>query len=121
MLVTNRLAVPSSLLAVGCLEMSKENLPIACSLPARESRNQIGEWQALVEHQIATHRTNDGFEVVYDVDVSEVVEDLAQREAACCGFLDMAFTRTPDSVRLRVTSPNPDALPVIELLVGVQR
>lgn len=100
--------------------MAMKRLPIACSLPARESRNQIGEWQALVDHQIATHRVNDGFEVVYDVEVSDVVKDLAQREAACCGFLDIDFARTPDGVRLTVTSPNPDAMPVIELLVGAQ-
>jgi hypothetical protein len=100
--------------------MAKRHLPIACSLPARESRNQIGEWQALVEHQVAVHRVNDGFEVVYHADVSDVVEDLAQREEACCGFLDIVSTRTPSGVRLMVTSPNPDAMPVIELLVGAQ-
>jgi hypothetical protein len=100
--------------------MAKRHLPIACSLPARESGNQIGEWQALVEHQIALQRVNDGFEVVYDAGVSDVVEDLAQREAACCCFLDIVSMRTPGGVRLMVTSQNPDALPVIELLVGAQ-
>lgn len=100
--------------------MSEKRPPIACSLPARESRNQIGEWQALVQHQVATHRVKGGFEVVYDIDVSDVVEDLVRREAACCGFLDIISTRLPDGVSMRVTSADPDALPVIELLVGAR-
>lgn len=100
--------------------MAHNDLPIACSLPARESRDQIGEWQALIEHRVAVDRVEDGYAVVYDREVSDVVEDLARREAACCGFLEIASTHTPEGVRLLVTSPNPDALAVIQLLVGAR-
>jgi hypothetical protein len=93
-------------------------LPIACSLPARESRDQIGEWQALARHNLATERVDGGYAVTFDPEVRSVVEDLARREAACCGFLDIDAAPTDDGIRLSMTSKDPDALPVIEMLIG---
>lgn len=40
------------------------------------------------------------------------------REAACCGFLNIDASHTERGVRLIITSENPDALPVIEMLVS---
>ena len=104
--------------AVECRRMAEYNKPIACSLPVRESSDQIGEWRALAEHQLTSERIEGGYAVTFDTDVSQVVEDLALREAACCGFLDIVATNTENGVRLVMTSENPDALPVMELLVG---
>ncbi len=86
----------------------------------RESKDQIGEWQALVPNQTRVERVDGGYVVTFEASVAPVVEDLARRESACCGFLDIDSRSTPDGVRLLVTSPNPDALPVIELLVGIE-
>lgn len=98
--------------------MSAHGQPIACSLPARESRDQIGEWRALIEHQLAAERVDGGYAVTFGPEMAPVVEDLATREAACCGFLDIVTTPTEDGIRLVMTSQNPDALPVVGLLVG---
>lgn len=98
--------------------MPEHYQPIACSLPARESRDQIGEWRALSAHRVTSERIEGGYAVTFDTEVAPVVEDLARREAACCGFLNIDATRTDRGVRLIMTSENPDALPVIELLVG---
>lgn len=100
--------------------MADDRQPIACSLPARESRDQIGEWRALIDHQTTMERVDGGYAVTYHPDVTPVVEDLARREAACCGFLDIVTTPTEDGVRLVMTSGNPDAIPVIALLIGHQ-
>jgi len=100
--------------------MRNQDQPIACSLPARESRDQIGEWRALVDHRVELRRVDGGYVVTFDPAVSTVVEDLALRESACCGFLAIVSTSTPAGIRLSLTSPNPDALPVIELLVGLE-
>ena len=53
-----------------------------------------------------------------DPEVAPVVEDLARREVACCAFLNIDAAHTERGVRLIMTSENPDALPVIEMLVG---
>lgn len=98
--------------------MSDDHQPIACSLPARESRDQIGEWQALIGHRKAIERVEGGYAVTYHSDVTSVVQDLARREAACCGFLDIDAIPTQDGVRLVMTSQDPDAMPVIDLLIG---
>jgi hypothetical protein len=100
--------------------MGGDRQPIACSLPARESRDQIGEWRALVDHQKTSQRVDGGYAVTYQSDVTLVVQDLARREAACCGFLDIDATPTEDGIRLVMTSENPEAMPVIDLLLGHQ-
>ncbi|MGH3650586.1 MAG: hypothetical protein ACRDU9_07730 [Acidimicrobiia bacterium] len=95
--------------------------PAHCVLaPGTGVEDQIGEWRALVDHQVELDRVDGGYAVTFDAAVSPLVEDLARREAACCGFLDIVLTSRPNGVRLTVTSPNPDALPVIRLLVGVE-
>lgn len=98
--------------------MSANPLPIACSLPARESRDQIGEWHSLLSHQVATEQVDGGYAVTYDHDVTPMAQDLARREAACCGFLDISANPTEDGIRVVMTSENPDALPVIEMLIA---
>ena len=101
--------------------MAEHRQPIACSLPARESRDQIGEWHALIDHQVMTERVDSGYAVTYHPDVTPVVQDLARREATCCGFLDIVTTSTEHGIRMVMTSESPDALPVIDLLIGSRR
>lgn len=92
--------------------------PIACSLSARETRDQIGEWRALSARRVVSERIEGGYAVTFDPEVAPAVEDLARREAACCAFLTIDVARTEHGVRLIMTSENPDALPVIEMLVS---
>lgn len=100
--------------------MADDYQPIACSLPARESRDQIGEWQTLIDHQETTDRVDGGYAVTYHSDVTPVVQDLVRREAAACGFLNIVTTPTEDGVRMVTTSENPDVRPVIDVLLGHQ-
>lgn len=58
-----------------------------------------------------------GYAATFVLDAATTVEDPPRREAACCGFLDIQTHRT-DLVRLLVRCDDPEALPVVELLVG---
>lgn len=100
------------------LGMSETDSPIACSLSDRESRNQIGEWEALIPYQVTTEQVEGGYAVTFQPEVADEVQGLARREAACCGFLNIISTTTTQGARLQMTSRSPEALPVIEMLLG---
>lgn len=65
-----------------------------------------------------SRRVNNGCAVTYHPDVASVVQDLARREVACCGFLDTITEPTGHGIRMVMTSENSDALSVIDLLIG---
>lgn len=98
--------------------MSTSFEPIACSLPARDTSDQVGEWRDLASKTLTRDRITGGYVVSFAAGDAEVVEDLARRESACCGFLEIATERFDGGIRLVMTSNNPEALPVIDLLVG---
>ena len=98
--------------------MTRSIEPIACSLPARESTDQVGEWHDLTSKTLTKHRIAQGYEITFSANEAALVEDLARRESACCGFLNIATERFEGGIRLFMTSDNPEALPVIDLLVG---
>lgn len=98
--------------------MSRSFEPIACWLPARDAKDQVKEWQDVASKTLTRGRVPGGYVVSFAAGDAEVVEDLARRESACCGFLDIATERFEGGIRLRMTSDNPEALPVIDLLVG---
>jgi hypothetical protein len=56
--------------------------------------------------------------MTFGADLIESVEDLAAREAECCSFLSIATIRSDDSIRLEITSEDPNASGVIEMLTG---
>ncbi len=93
-------------------------IPIACSVDAGEATDQIGEWRELAARSLSAERIESGFAVNFAASDAAIVEDLARREAACCSFLSIQTVRGGDGIRLVMTSENPDALPVIESLVG---
>ncbi len=98
--------------------MSDSYQPISCSLPTVDAARQSLEWLDLRRHAIRTERLDDGIAMTFGVDLADSIEDLADREASCCGFLSIITTRTESEIRLAVTSQDPDVLPVIELLAG---
>lgn len=92
--------------------------PIACSLPARESNDQVGEWRELAAKTLIRRPIDGGYVVTFAADQADVVEDLARRESACCGFLTIETKRSDEGISLVITSNNPEALPLIDLLIG---
>lgn len=92
--------------------------PIACTLGSERAADQLLEWGQLHQHAKAVEPIEHGVRMTFNSDLSEIVNDLARREAACCSFLTIS-TQTEDGLlRLDVTSENPDAAPVIAMLTG---
>ncbi|MGI9015965.1 MAG: hypothetical protein ACR2HR_02480 [Euzebya sp.] len=100
--------------------MNQPDIPIACSLSADDAANQVLEWTDLQRHVLSTQVLPHGVVMTLPLELAEVIEDLARREAACCGFLDITTTQMPDHVRLQITSEQDQALPVIQMLSGVE-
>ena len=100
--------------------MSKPMIPVACSLDASEASGQIAEWRELAARSLSAERIDGGYAVTFAASDAPAVEELARKEAACCGFLSIETTRGRDFIRLVMSSENPDAMPVIESLVGSQ-
>lgn len=98
--------------------MSRSFEPIACSLPARDASDQVGEWHDLTSRALTKHRIAEGYEITFSASEAALVDDLARRESACCGFLKIATEQFEGGIRLLMTSNNPEAMPVIDLLVG---
>ena len=47
------------------------------------------------------------------------VEDLTRREAQCCAFLTIETSRGGGEMKVVITSVNPDAGPVIDMIAGL--
>ena len=100
--------------------MAGTPVPIACTLSPRGAEAQLGEWAALREHVVDRRPVPHGQELSFLIELAPTVEDLAAREAACCSFLTIRTHRDGERVRLVITSADPAAAPVIELLTDDQ-
>ena len=98
--------------------MTHSYQPIACSLSTNKAAVQLLDWANLQSHVVITERLEHGVAMTFGADLTESVEDLAAREAECCSFLSIETSRTDDSVRLEITSEDPNASGVIEMLTG---
>ena len=57
--------------------------------------------------------------MVFPAGLASMIADLAEREVACCAFLDIVTTLDGEEVVVSITSDNPDAHAVIAALSGV--
>ncbi len=92
--------------------------PIACTLDAGTAISQLGEWAAVRGDLLASQPIPDGVILTFPIRVADVVEDLARREAVCCGFLTITTDLTGDMISVSISSPDRAAAPVIALLAG---
>ena len=82
---------------------------------------QSQAWSELGLKLISTERIGNGVAMTFPSGLASSVADLAAREAECCGFLSVRTSQTDQTVRLEITSDNPDHHPMIEGLVGMIR
>ena len=99
--------------------MRQDFEPIACSLPLWDAAKQAGEWHELSDRALDVETIDGGVSVLYPSDLTHQVRDLVAREAACCAWLSIETSPTEEGIRVKVTSSNPDARPVIEALIGI--
>jgi hypothetical protein len=98
--------------------MIDDSRPIACSLPARESRNQIGEWTALAAHQVVATGSR---VVTRSLSIPESHWLKILRGGSQRVEISSPLRRRGPGVRLMMTSENPDALPVSRCLWAARR
>ncbi|MFP6664497.1 MAG: hypothetical protein VCC00_09885 [Deltaproteobacteria bacterium] len=92
----------------------------ACSLPEGAAELQLDEWKALREHILAVEALPDGRVMRFPAGMADQVRALAARESECCSFLRIAVHEEPEqaAVAVTITSENPEAMAVIQLLAG---
>jgi hypothetical protein len=95
------------------------HLDVACELEAADAGTRTEEWQRLREEAgLGSDPIDGGTRLWLRPDAREAAEDLARREAACCGFLDLDVAVDGDRLHLDITSLAPEAAPVIAHLAG---
>ncbi|HWE69957.1 MAG TPA: hypothetical protein VG205_06325 [Acidimicrobiales bacterium] len=95
------------------------HLDVACELEAADAGTRAEEWRRLREEAgLGSDPIAGGTRLWLRPDARSAAEDLARREAGCCGFLDLAIARDGDRLRLDITSLAPDAAPVIAVITG---
>jgi hypothetical protein len=97
------------------------SLDVACELEAGAAGAQRVEWRRLREDAgLGAEAIPGGARIWLRADAWEAADDLARREARCCGFLDMDVIVEENRVRLDITSPAVGAGPVISALAGIE-
>ena len=96
----------------------RPSIPITCTLDGDRAAAQLDEWAALRNVLIDSMPVPGGVRMAFPADRADAVRDLARREAACCAFLELTVAAEDDTVSVTVTSEDPQARPVIELLAG---
>jgi hypothetical protein len=96
-------------------------LDVACELEGPEARDRLTEWERLRETAgLGAESIPGGARLWLRNEAVVAAEDLARREALCCGFLDIELVAVGDRWRLDVTSPVPEGSEVGAYLVGIR-
>ena len=72
------------------------------------------------DYGLGAERLSTGARLWLRMEGREAAEDLARRESACCGFLDLELTGFADRIRLDITSLAEGAQAVIGRLVDTE-
>ena len=94
--------------------------PVVCNLTIGRRAQQQLEWTDLGDHATTRTPIDGGVESVFPLELAGQIEELADRELACCGsWLDISYQRESTAFRLRVTTTNPDGVDLIRSLSGL--
>ena len=99
---------------------ASRSIPVVCTLGPTDRSDQEQEWVDLQALALSTERIDGGVTSTFPLQLAARVEDLARREEACCNWLACTVDRTPDGVRLRVTTTASEGVAVIEHLAGLR-
>jgi hypothetical protein len=103
------------------LHLRHRHLDVACELDAVGMSDRTEEWERLrADFCVRAETIPGGARLWLRREAGPEAGDLARREADCCGFLDVDLVSEGRRLRLDLTSPAPEAAPVIAQLVGVE-
>jgi hypothetical protein len=97
--------------------MTDPAAPIACTLNEAGAGDQLRRWAELGPFLRRANRTDEGAEFWFDPTARSSVAAVAEREAACCGFLSLSLADDGGSLRLDVRATCEDGAAVAHLLV----
>lgn len=96
------------------------SLDVACELDTAGMETRGAEWHELRAAWAGrAEAIPGGTRLWLAAGAWDAADDLARREAACCGFLDFEVVADGGRVRLDITSPAPEARAVITVLAGL--
>ncbi len=100
--------------------MDQRAAEIGCDLHTASSFGPVeSEWGDLTTSYTSVERTPQGAKANLPLRLHQAVSKLIDRENACCPFLTFELQHADHHLTLTVTSQNPDAIPIIESLVGL--
>ncbi len=102
------------------LRIEHRNLEVSCGLRDGDAALRLAAWGRLRE-QATVEPIPAGRRLRFAPALRDTALELLGAEAVCCPFLDFALDRDGERLRLDVTSPAPEAGPVIAALVGEDR
>ncbi len=97
----------------------KQSPPLACTLTVGELAKQTLAWSDLAPAALTHKRIEGGAATTYPLTMVDQIEELANRESQCCGtWLNVAVTRLDATVRLDLTTANPEGVALIHSMLG---
>ena len=100
--------------------MTDQPAPVVCTLSPKELQNRHLEWGDIRTLSLTTSAVENGVLVTFPIKLAHSVEDLAERENHCCGsWLSTTTERLEDTIRLEITTQNPEGLPLILSMAGL--
>jgi len=100
--------------------MTNKTEPIACTLTSEEASKSSLEWEDLRFHSTEVTALPAGVRMKFPATYESRIAPLVALEASCCSFLDLSTTVVGDKLTVEVRSANPDAMPVIASLAGIE-
>ncbi len=102
------------------IEAAKPSIPVVCTLTVHEATGQLLEWADIQHHALSVGAVDRGVLMTFPSTMLDDIEDLARREITCCAFLAISTSVVGEVLTLEVRSENPEALPVISALAGIE-
>lgn len=94
--------------------------PVVCTLTSGQLDERGLEWTDLGALSLTNELIDGGVASTYPLSLADKIEDLANREISCCGsWLDIAWSRIDDTIRIELTTVNPDGLEMITSMAGL--
>ena len=101
------------------IETPGTDSPIACTLTNNVATTQVRGWVELQHRCTEVAAIEGGVRMTLPASFADEVADLVRIEAGCCAFLTIKTSVIDDVLTLDISSPDPDALPVISALAGI--
>lgn len=93
--------------------------PIVCTLTTKEIVEQTLEWSDLRQLARSHEALPNGARSTFDLVHADAVEDLAGREADCCGSWLDTHTERGTVLTLELTTTNPEGVELIRNMAGL--